>query len=581
MKILSVLSLSAMALVFTVVATFLSMNSMSGNMKVTFADINSNVKNLFSIVSMVTLMGDSVERLLIEKDTNKLDELYGKIENHQQLASEQVSAFGEEGDSLLEAYEYYTLSLNRVVEMIRQADNTAARQFYIDRVSPRASLVFSEIFQLQKSQSYSMGKMIDFETQEAERGNLILSTVNLLIVLALGGLGFLISRNITNSLKRVVTRLKEISQGDGDLTARIETRGGDEIAELTGYFNQFTAKLGGMILVVQKTLDNLHKTALDLASNTEETAATVNQILANTESVKTRSDLQSRSVDDTVISMNNLSAGLRTLDGMIESQSSSVSQSSSAVEQMVASVESVSGNINHLASLFKELIHAADEGKTKIEGVVSLVSSIADKSNALAQTNELMATIASQTNLLAMNAAIEAAHAGDAGKGFSVVSDEIRKLAENSTMQSKSTASVLEGIRSMISNVVHSAGETEQSFVAILTGIDQVNRLVEEIKSASREQGEGNTQVLGAIQNILEISSQVRDSSLRMMKESAVAQGKIQGVRQLSLEFSTNMDEIALGTREISKASLSIRELSQNNKESIEEARSVSLRFKV
>ena len=162
-----------------------------------------------------------------------------------------------------------------------------------------------------------------------------------------------------------------------------------------------------------------------------------------------------------------------------------------------------------------------------------------------------------------------------------MVSDEIRKLAENSTMQSKSTASVLEGIRSMISNVVHSAGETEQSFVAILTGIDQVNRLVEEIKSASREQGEGNTQVLGAIQNILEISSQVRDSSLRMMKESAVAQGKIQGVRQLSLEFSTNMDEIALGTREISKASLSIRELSQNNKESIEEARSVSLRFKV
>jgi len=192
-----------------------------------------------------------------------------------------------------------------------------------------------------------------------------------------------------------------------------------------------------------------------------------------------------------------------------------------------------------------------------------------------------MENIASQTNLLSMNAAIEAAHAGEAGKGFAVVADEIRKLAENSGEQSKTISTVLKKIKASIDKIMSSTDNVLKKFEAIDSSVRIVAEQEENIRNAMEEQGVGSKQILEAIGSVNEITRLVTDGSHEMLEGSSEVIRESKNLEKSTQEITGGMNEMALGAEQINTAINAVNELCGRNRESIEMLVTEVSRFKV
>jgi len=221
-----------------------------------------------------------------------------------------------------------------------------------------------------------------------------------------------------------------------------------------------------------------------------------------------------------------IQAMMEQLNEHVEEQTSSVAASSAATEEMIANIQSVTDTLSKNTQSVRELQEASEAGHASLNKVVTDIQGIARESESLMEINSVMQNIASQTNLLSMNASIEAAHAGDAGRGFSVVADEIRKLAESSSKQSKTIGGVLKSIKGSIDEITKSTGVVLGKFDAIGEGVRTVALQEDSILHSMEEQGEGSKQILQAVSNVNEITHQVREAARRMVETSKEAMHK-------------------------------------------------------
>ena len=239
---------------------------------------------------------------------------------------------------------------------------------------------------------------------------------------------------------------------------------------------------------------------------------------------------QAECVDNTVESVRQIAGTISSLDSLVQIQASGTENASAAVEQMVGNIQSVNNSVERMSELFNRLLEDAQTGSGKQSDVSSQITDIAKQSEMLQEANAVIASIAEQTNLLAMNAAIEAAHAGDAGKGFSVVADEIRKLSETSSSQSKNIGEQLKLIKDSIQNVVVASDESNVSFISVVQDIKETNRLMQEIKNAMAEQQVGSSQISEAVIAMKESAGKVREESVRMSGQN---KSVLDGVQRL------------------------------------------------
>jgi methyl-accepting chemotaxis protein len=209
------------------------------------------------------------------------------------------------------------------------------------------------------------------------------------------------------------------------------------------------------------------------------------------------------------------------------------------------------------------------------------IKDVDSQSEKLLEANSLIASIASQTNLLAMNAAIEAAHDGDAGRGFAVVADEIRKLAETTGTQSKAIAGDLKGIRTVIGSVVTATTEANRSFAEMNERVADVRDSQDVILGSITEQSAGTTEILQAISGINEITQRVKTMSSDMDRRGKVIQASLRGVAEISLEVSKGMKETVIGVGDIHSSILHVEELSKTNKEKVSAVGSLVSRFRL
>jgi len=209
------------------------------------------------------------------------------------------------------------------------------------------------------------------------------------------------------------------------------------------------------------------------------------------------------------------------LNTHLETQSTAITESSAAVEQLIANTRSVSNTLSKNSANVKELREASSVGHSGISEVATDINEIARESESLLEINSVMHNIASQTNLLSMNAAIEAAHAGDSGRGFAVVADEIRKLAESASEQSKTIGTVLKKIKDSIDKITRSTDNVMTKFSAIDDGVKTVAEQEDGILNAMTEQGAGSTQIMQAITQVNEITFQVKEDARRMVEAAA------------------------------------------------------------
>jgi len=215
-----------------------------------------------------------------------------------------------------------------------------------------------------------------------------------------------------------------------------------------------------------------------------------------------------------------LQSMMKQFNDHVEEQSSSVTASSAATEEMIANIRSVTDTLAHNAKNVRELEEASVAGHTSLSEVITDIQGIARESESLLEINAVMQSIASQTNLLSMNAAIEAAHAGESGRGFAVVADEIRKLAESSSKQSKTIGGVLKGIKGSIDKITKSTDVVLGKFDAIENGVKTVSVQENSILNAMEEQGRGSKQILQSVGTVNEITHKVKESAWRLVETS-------------------------------------------------------------
>ena len=377
-------------------------------------------------------------------------------------------------------------------------------------------------------------------------------------------------RMIFSRLNHISFILKEISLGEGDLTRRIDVDREDEIGELSNYFNLTLDKIKNLIVVIKGESGNLHNIGNELASNMQQTAGAVNQITTSIQEIKNKVGSQSDSVIESHATMRNVSSNIEKLGMNVEAQSASVSKSSSAIEEMLANIQSVTQTLVRNAENVDELIKESEEGRGSIQKVSQDIMQIAKESEGLLEINGVMENIASQTSLLSMNAAIEAAHAGETGKGFEVVAGEIRKLATDSAAQSKTISEVLQRIQIAIETITESTNAVLDKFGVIEERVKTVSTQETHIRTAMEEQGQGSQTILQAVSQMNEETQKVKDGSVEMLKGSNEVINESKNLESMSGEISRGMNEMALGADSINKAILLVYDISKKTKEHIE-----------
>jgi len=416
------------------------------------------------------------------------------------------------------------------------------------------------------------------EVNAITKFTVILAVISILIAIVIV---YIVLNRTTRPIVKVAATLKDISEGEGDLTRTIAVTSKDEIGDLSTYFNKTLEKIKKLIIIIKKEAVNLNNIGNDLASNMTQTAAAINQITANIQSIKSRVINQSASVTETNATMEQVVVNINKLNVHVENQSSNVSQASSAIEQMVANINSVTETLIKNSDNVKSLKEASEVGRGGLQEVATDIQEIARESEGLLEINAVMENIASQTNLLSMNAAIEAAHAGDAGKGFAVVADEIRKLAESSSEQSKTIGNVLKKIKASIDKISLSTENVLTKFEAIDSSVKIVSQQEENIRNSMEEQGQGSRQVLEGVENVNDITRQVKAGTEVMLDGSKEVMKESQNLEKVTQEITSGMNEMASGAQQINVAVHHVNEISNKNREGIDTLMREVSKFKV
>ncbi|POR04042.1 hypothetical protein AU468_04305 [Alkalispirochaeta sphaeroplastigenens] len=375
--------------------------------------------------------------------------------------------------------------------------------------------------------------------------------------------------------------LQDIAQGEGDLTKRLVANRTDEIGELAEGFNQTLDTFSHLVGIIKVQAHKLSGLGGDLASNMTQTAAAITEVIATIQSVKNQVLRQAASVEQTSQTTGAITSSIEDLNARIEQQSSNVTQSSAAIEEMLSSIQSVTGTLVKNSAAIQNLTSLSEQGREALEAMASDIKIVALDSDSLLEISQVIHDIASQTNLLSMNAAIEAAHAGESGKGFAVVAEEIRKLAETSGEESKKIAAVLAKIKTSVDGITAATGEVQTQFEHIYSEVKTVSHQESMIKNAMEEQNAGSQEVYTAISELTDITESVKDRSRDMLQGSTEVTRESKNLKTITEEITHSMNEMSQGVQEITQAVSFVDEMTRENQGSIDALLAEIGRFKI
>lgn len=389
------------------------------------------------------------------------------------------------------------------------------------------------------------------------------------------------SASITGMTGSVVKMLKNISEGEGDLTKRIDVKSGDELGKLAGYFNLFIDKLKTIIENIDNVSRNIKSLGYDLASSSEETSASVEEISATMSSIKEKTEYLNREIKESLSATGTEKEIIGKVANLVTEQVEIVTQSSSAIEEIIAAIKNMTGVAQAKQDTTSKLKELAQSGKLEVAKNAESIREVHKNTGVITEMIKVIQDVADKTNLLAMNAAIEAAHAGAAGKGFAVVADEIKKLAETTGENVKNISATLENILDKIDMSTSISEKMGQVMENIFSGIVDITDAISELIQGMVELSVASDQITGDLGKLISSTDDVKTSSEDMKKKTVLVEEIAERVSSIADENLAGIEEISKGMQEIVQATKNFSELGTRNTENLTILETEISRFKI
>lgn len=399
------------------------------------------------------------------------------------------------------------------------------------------------------------------------------------IVLAISAFILVFTRSIRRRFAGIEAAMLELA--DGDFTQPLEVKGKDELAAVSRNINTFIAQFSDIIRKIKQTSDQTIVLRDELEASTDESARAVGNIAESIATISREAEHLKETIEASTNAAGDISASVDRLAEQIENQSSAVAESSSSIEEMTASIRNVARVAASKQESTDKLVAVTRTGGEKVEATNAIVEEITDSANAMMEIIGIINKIASQTNMLSMNAAIEAAHAGDAGRGFSVVAEEIRNLSESTNTNAKKIRESLQQIRGRADDARALSQESRTYFQQISGEVDGVTEALREIASTMDELSVGTGEILTSTNELTTTTSVIGDTSGAIKERTDRIDASLQEVRAFAEQLAASVESVEQAAGEITSAIEKVGHVSRRNSENISELSSAVNQFAI
>ena len=547
----------------------------SSNIVESILDIHSSLNQMINWassnykVSKIKKLGEEIREKIKKMNTD-----INKNLNSNRLNTKQKELY----QLTLNQLEDYKNSAFKVIKMV-SLDISSANMFMViayDKLHQLQKTIdelqIEEIKLSKKSYDFSI-KNYNFITKS------IIFIFAILISLVLI-ISFILTASILIPLKHLKTILNDIAKGEGDLTKQIENKSKDEIGELGNIFNSFVNKLKNIILHIKASSNKSNEIGKNLAEIAIAVSTGNEKISSTIESNKKSINLLNQEIHDSVSAVAQISQTINNIVISINNQSNSVEMSSTSIEEMAATINNTTRVMVEKKNLSNKLSTIAQAGYEKMTQSIKAMTRISDSTNNMFQMINVVNDIAQRTKLLAMNAAIEAVHAGEKGKGFTVIAEEIRKLSDQTANNAKS---INETLKNTVDDIYNSnelnklAGET---FFNIVNGIKDVVNAMEEMSKSMEELATGSNEIVNGTISLNNITQEIKTGATEINESVGLIDKNILKVSDISSQTLKGIEEISKMALQISQSMTELTEIGKINEINILEVDNELNQFK-
>ncbi len=410
--------------------------------------------------------------------------------------------------------------------------------------------------------------------------NTVFLIFSLLLAIAIMFSIYIILTYVHRSVKRFDLALKDIASGEGDLTVELPTGSSDTFGILATSFNKFLFMIKSLVDSLKDGIVHVKNSSSSILNFTEQSSNDIGNIMGKVKEINKSAEAQ----DDNVIQAMDMTTSMvdlmKKMAGDIESQTSSIITTGYTIKNMLGQFKGIAKHSEKVDKAAIGLQNVAKGGAKTVSDTLSSIREIQKDSSKIQEIINVIDGISEQTNLLAMNAAIEAAHAGQYGKGFAVVADEVRKLAETTGEASKEIIGL---IKRTVKRIEDSAELSSQSYDALNIILENTNITVDYIKEITfgmKDVTEEANEVLGFIDELTNLTTRIKNNAEKSQDKSEAVINAVQKIKDYATSITSSLQEQTRHSDSIARNMESLSDYTNTNEKVVLQLKELSDRFK-